>query len=227
MKSKLARFKIIAERENVLEPGKENYFTVKGNWRQSYFKNENPITLELACGRGEYTIGMAEMFPGRNFIGVDIKGDRIWKGSSLAVEKKLLNVAFLRTHINLLHNFFESDEVDEIWLTFPDPRPKKRDAKRRLSNNSFLSLYKDILKPTGVFRFKTDNTDLFHFTLDELSFRTDVLNLRYTENVYESDLKEEVLGIQTKYEQMFAGKGETIKYLRCEFDPNLAFTGLT
>ncbi|MEQ8425633.1 MAG: tRNA (guanosine(46)-N7)-methyltransferase TrmB, partial [Cyclobacteriaceae bacterium] len=171
MKSKLARFKIISERDNVLEPGKELYFSIKGNWNEAYFKNRNPITLELACGRGEYTVGMAERFPDRNFVGVDIKGDRIWKGSTWATEKKLENAAFLRTQIHLLENFFEDEEVDEIWLTFPDPRPKKRDIKRRLCNNGFLNLYKKILKPSGIFRLKTDNTDLFNFTLEELSQR--------------------------------------------------------
>lgn len=217
MKSKLARFKIISERENVLEPGKELYFNIKGNWNKLYFHNDNPITLELACGRGEYTIGMAEMFPDRNFIGIDIKGDRIWKGSTWAEEKKLSNVAFLRTQIHLLENFFDPGEVDEIWLTFPDPRPKKRDIKRRLCNNHFLSLYKKILKAGGIFRFKTDNTSLFNFTLEEIASRTDVLNLHTSFDVYHSELKDEVLGIKTRYEEMFAQKGETIKYLRCEF----------
>lgn len=221
MKSKLARFKIIAERINVLEPGKENYFTIKGNWHKEYFKNDNPITLEVACGRGEYTVGLAAMFPNRNFIGVDIKGDRIWKGSTWAVESDLTNVAFLRTQIDLLENFFGDGEVDEIWLTFPDPRPKKRDAKRRLSNSGFLSLYRKILKPGGVFHLKTDNTDLFNFTLNEISARKDVVNLKSTYDVYQSDLREEVFDIKTRYEEMFTKKGETIKYLRLAFTDSL------
>ena len=140
MKSKLARFKVIAERENVLEPGKELYFAIKGNWNKCYFKNENPITLELACGRGEYSVGMAAMFPDRNFVGVDIKGDRIWKGSTWAVEQNLANVAFLRAQIHTIGNFFNENEVDEIWLTFPEKKKKKRDVKRRLSNNWFFDL---------------------------------------------------------------------------------------
>ncbi|MGE0588135.1 MAG: tRNA (guanosine(46)-N7)-methyltransferase TrmB [Cyclobacteriaceae bacterium] len=217
MKSKLARFKVISERDNVLEPGKELYFDIKGHWNKTYFKNDNPITLELACGRGEYTIGMAERFPDRNFIGIDIKGDRIWKGSTWAVEKQLSNVAFLRTQILMIGNFFEDGEVDEIWLTFPDPRPKKRDIKRRLSNNSFLDLYKKALRPGGTFRLKTDNTALFDFTLEELESRNDIVNLKVTHDVYNSDLASEVMDIKTRYELMFASKGETIKYLRFEF----------
>ncbi|MCB0492364.1 MAG: tRNA (guanosine(46)-N7)-methyltransferase TrmB [Cyclobacteriaceae bacterium] len=217
MKSKLARFKIISERNNVLEPGKELYFNIKGNWNKTQFNNDNPITIELACGRGEYSVGMAELFPDRNFVGIDVKGDRIWKGSTWAVEKELDNVAFLRAQIHTLENFFGEDEVSEIWLTFPDPRPKKRDIKRRLSNNRFLNLYKKVLKPDGLFRLKTDNTDLFNFTLEELKERNDIKNLKVTFDVYQSELKDEVLGIKTRYEEMFAKKGETIKYLRFQF----------
>jgi tRNA (guanine-N7-)-methyltransferase len=217
MKSKLARFKIISERNNVLEPGKEVYFNIKGNWNRTQFNNDKPITIELACGRGEYSVGMAELFPDRNFIGIDVKGDRIWKGSTWAVEKKLDNVAFLRAQIHTLENFFCEDEVSEIWLTFPDPRPKKRDIKRRLSNNRFLNLYKKVLKPDGLFRLKTDNTDLFNFTLEELKERNDIKDLKVTFDVYQSELKDEVLGIKTRYEEMFAKKGETIKYLRFQF----------
>ncbi len=217
MKGKLARFRTIAERENVLEPGKELYFNIKGRWNEVYFKNPNPITLELACGRGEYSVGMAELFPERNFIGIDIKGDRIWKGSTWAVERNLGNVGFLRAQIHTLENFFSENEVDEIWLTFPDPRPKKRDAKRRLSNSWFLDLYKKLLKPHGTFRLKTDNTELFNFTLQEIETRNDIDGLHFTFDVYQSELRDEVLGIKTRYEEMFASQGETIKYLRFTF----------
>src|SRR5688572_24449454 len=118
MKRKLERFKIIEERDNVIERSKDIFENIKGKWRSDYFKNENPITVELACGRGEYTLGLAVRFPDRNFIGVDIKGERIWKGSTLAVEKKLNNVAFLRTPILLIENFFLPGELDEVWQTF-------------------------------------------------------------------------------------------------------------
>ena len=217
MKSKLARFKIISERDNVLEPGKELYFNIKGNWNNIQFKNDNPITIELACGRGEYSVGMAELFPARNFVGIDVKRDRIWKGSTWAVERKLENVAFLRAQIHTLENFFEENEVSEIWLTFPDPRPKKRDVKRRLSNNRFFDLYKKVLKPDGIFRLKTDNTGLFNFTLEELQQRNDIKELISTFDVYASEYRDEVLGIKTRYEEMFAKNGETIKYLRFRF----------
>lgn len=217
MKRKLERFKIISERSNVIEPGKELFSTIKGKWKELYFQNNNPITLELACGRGEYTIGLARLFPERNFIGVDIKGDRIWKGSTIAEEEKLNNVAFLRTHILIVENFFVPAEVEEIWLTFPDPRPRKRDVKRRLTSMRYIEMYKRLLKSGGHLRFKTDNTELFNFSLEELSQRTDLINLKLTHDLYQSDLRDECFDIKTRYEEMFASKGEKIKYLRFQF----------
>lgn len=217
MKSKLKRFEIIANRENVIEPGKEIFQTIKGKWNTDYFKQDQPITLELACGRGEYSVGMARLFPDRNFIGVDKKGDRLWKGSTWAVEDQLANVAFLRTEILFIEGFFEPGEVDEIWLTFPDPRPRIRDIKRRLSSSRYIDMYKKLLKPVGYFRFKTDNTDLFNFTLDELALRNDMIDFEYTHDLYESSLRPECYDIKTKYEEMFAAKGEKIKYLRFRF----------
>jgi tRNA (guanine-N7-)-methyltransferase len=217
MKSKLKRFEIIASRENVIEPGKELFNSIKGKWNEVYFKNQNPITIELACGRGEYSVGLARQFPERNFIGVDKKGDRLWKGSTWATDDKLNNVAFLRTGILFIESFFEPSEVNEVWLTFPDPLPRKRDAKRRLSSTRFLDMYKKILKPEGYFRFKTDNTDLFNFTLEELNYRNDLTDFEYTHDLYQSELRPECFDIKTKYEEMFAAKGELIKYLRCRF----------
>jgi tRNA (guanine-N7-)-methyltransferase len=217
MKRKKERFQIISELPNVIEPSKEIYSTIKGNWRTNYFKNNNPIALELACGRGEYTIGLAKRFPERNFIGVDIKGDRIWKGSTIAHQESLANVAFLRTQILVIENFFEAGEVDEIWLTFPDPRPRKRDIKRRLSGYRYINIYKKLLRQEGYFRFKTDNTDLFNFTLEELNQRPDIEDFKTTHDLYNSELKEECFDIKTKYEEMFASKGEVIKYLRFRF----------
>lgn len=217
MKRKLERFRIIEERSNVIERSKDLYDSIKGKWRTDYFKNDNPITIELACGRGEYTIGLANLFPERNFIGVDIKGERIWKGSTLALEQNLVNVAFLRTPILLIENFFLSGEIDEIWITFPDPRPRKRDIKRRLTSPRYLTIYKQLLKPGSYFRFKTDNTPLFHYTLEEVQSRNDIQDLKYTENLYESEYRPECFDIKTKYEQQFADQGETIKYLRFKF----------
>ena len=217
MKRKQERFRIIEERENVIEPSKPLYKTVKGNWRKYYFRNDHPITLELACGRGEYTIGLASLFPGRNFVGVDIKGERIWKGSTLAVEQKLLNVAFLRTQILMIENFIEEGEVDEIWLTFPDPRPRKRDIKRRLTSPRFIDLYKKLTRSGSYVRLKTDNTNLFEYTLEEMQSRQDIDDLRYTFDVYNSELRPECFDIRTRYENEFASKGETIKYLRFRF----------
>jgi tRNA (guanine-N7-)-methyltransferase len=217
MKSKLKRFAIIAGRQNVIEPGKELFNTIKGNWKSLYFKNQNPITIELACGRGEYSVGLARQFPDRNFVGVDKKGDRLWKGSTWAEEGALQNVAFLRTGILFIESFFELAEVDEVWLTFPDPLPRKRDAKRRLSSTRYLDMYKKILKPTGYFRFKTDNTDLFNFTMEELSFRNDLADFEYTHDLYQSPLRPECFDIKTKYEGMFSAQGESIKYLRFRF----------
>ncbi|HYG03435.1 MAG TPA: tRNA (guanosine(46)-N7)-methyltransferase TrmB [Chryseosolibacter sp.] len=217
VKKKQERFRIIEERSNVIEPTKPLYQNVKGHWRKDYFQNDNPITLELACGRGEYTIGLASRFPGRNFIGVDIKGERIWKGSTWAEEQKLTNVAFLRTQILMIENFFEAAEVDEVWLTFPDPRPRKRDIKRRLTSPRFIELYKKLTKPGSYIRLKTDNTSLFQYTLEEMQYRQDIEDFRHTFDVYNSDLREECFDIKTRYEQEFAAKGETIKYLRFRF----------
>jgi tRNA (guanine-N7-)-methyltransferase len=217
LKRKRERFKIIEENANVIEPSKAWYEAIKGKWRSEYFKDARPITLELACGRGEYTIGLARLFPDRNFIGVDIKGERIWKGSTIALEEQLNNVAFLRTHILMIENFFEPGEVNEIWLTFPDPRPRKRDVKRRLTGARYLDIYKRLLQAGGSVRLKTDNTQLYDFTLEQLSQRQDIRDLVFTADVYNSDLKKECFDIKTRYEQEFTEKGEKIKYLRFRF----------
>ena len=217
MKRKLERFKIIEERSNVIERSKEDLFeSIKGNWRD-HFKNDHPITLELACGRGEYTVNLGKAFPERNFIGVDIKGERIWKGSTLALEQNLTNVAFLRTPILLIENFFAPGEVDEIWITFPDPRPRKRDIKRRLTSTRFLDAYKRLVKPGSYIRLKTDNTDLFQFSLETAQERTDIYDLRWTSDLYADVLRPECFDIKTRYEEQFAALGEKIKYLRFHF----------
>jgi tRNA (guanine-N7-)-methyltransferase len=217
VKRKQERFKIIKENDNVIEPSKPIYQHIKGKWNGEYFKNDHPITLELACGRGEYTIGLGNLFPEKNYIGVDIKGERIWKGSTIAIEKKLINVAFLRTHILLIENFFEQNEVSEIWMTFPDPRPRKRDVKRRLTSPRFIEVYKKLVKPGGFIRLKTDNTMLYEYTLDELKLRNDITDFQFTDDIYTSPLRPECFDIKTKYEEEFAAKGEKIKYLRFRF----------
>src|SRR5688572_5851345 len=217
MKRKLERFKIIEERSNVIERSKDIYENIKGKWRSDYFKNENPITVELACGRGEYTLGLGARFPDRNFIGIDIKGERIWKGSRLALEQKLNNVAFLRTPILLIENFFLPEELDEICTTFPDPRPRQPDIKRRLTSPRYLEIYKRLLKPGSYFRLKTDNTPLYQYTLEEVQSRDDISDLIYTDNLYQSEYRGECFDIKTKYEEQFASQGETIKYLRFKF----------
>jgi tRNA (guanine-N7-)-methyltransferase len=217
VKSKLKRFEIIASRDNVIEPGKEIYEKIKGKWRADYFKNEQPLTVELACGRGEYSVGMARLFAERNFIGVDMKGDRIWKGSTWAVDENLKNVGFLRTQILNIESFFDTDEIDEIWLTFPDPRPRKRDIKRRLTSPRFLEMYKRLLKADGWFRLKTDNTNFYLYTLEEVQQRNDIVDLKFTDDVYQSEMRPECFDIKTRYEEMFAAKGEKIKYLRFRF----------
>lgn len=217
MKRKQERFRIIEERTNVIEPSKPVYQTIKGKWGPEHFGNDHPITVELACGRGEYSVGLGKLFPDRNYIGVDIKGERIWKGSTQAVENKLGNVAFLRTQILLLENFFAEGEIDEIWMTFPDPRPRKRDIKRRLTSPRFLAMYKSLLKPKGVVRLKTDNTALFEYTLEEVSAREDITDLQFTRDLYQSPLRPECFDIRTRYEEEFTAKGENIKYLRFRF----------
>ena len=217
MKKKQERFKIIEENANVIEPSKPSYQTIKGSWRSSYFRNDHPLTLELACGRGEYTIGLARLFPEKNFIGVDIKGERIWKGSTAALQEQLENAAFLRTHILMIENFFEPGEVNEIWLTFPDPRPRKRDIKRRLTSPRYLESYKRLLSKGGYVRLKTDNARLYEYTLEELQLRNDISDLAFTADIYSSELRNECFDIKTRYEQEFTQKGENIKYLRFRF----------
>ncbi len=217
MRSKLQRFAEIQQRDNCIEIGKSIYDNIKGNWNKLQFKNSNPIAIELACGKGEYTVGLARVLKDTNFIGIDLKGERIWVGSSQAMEEELTNVAFLRSHILELPKLFSSNEVNEIWLTFPDPRPKLRDEKRRLTHPRYLEMYKSILTPDGWFKFKTDNTALFRYTLDVLAERDDIAELEHTMNLYSSPLNAEHYGIQTRFEKKFNDAGENIKYLKFKF----------
>ena len=218
MKSKLERFRQNTERRNVIEPGKPIFEQIKGKWQEMYFKNGHPITVEMGCGRGEYTVGLARLFPERNFVGVDVKGSRIWKGSSIADAEGLDNVAFLRIRILDIDKYFAEGEADEIWITFPDPRPKDRDVKRRLTSPRFLDLYKKVLRKGGKVHLKTDNQALFEYSHEVLAARNDVTDLRTTFDLYQSDLLPLHHGLQTRYEQMFVAEGKTIKYLQFVFE---------
>jgi tRNA (guanine-N7-)-methyltransferase len=216
-KNKLARFATNAQRDNVVEEGKDIYKKIKGNWRK-YFGNDNPLYLELACGRGEYTTGLAAVYKDVNFVGVDVKGARIWKGSTVALENNLKNAAFLRIKMYLLLDFFERDEVDGIWLTFPDPRSDERQEKHRLTFINCMRMYKTILKKDGMFYFKTDNLGLFDYTLDVLkNTELGVRDLVYTKDLYNSEYMPEHHGIETTYERKFAKVGFKINYMRFRF----------
>jgi tRNA (guanine-N7-)-methyltransferase len=201
---------------NVIERGKPEYVNMKGTWNTQYFKNENPITLELACGKGEYTVGLSKEFPNINFIGVDIKGDRIARGSKRAIDMDLNNVAFLRTGIQYLDEFFLPDEVSEIWLVHPDPQPRDKEEKRRLTNQKFLDLYKIYLKSEGIFHLKTDSEFLFDYSLDVMQKDKDFEILDFTKDLYNSELREGHFEIVTHYEKLFHEKGSNIHYLRAK-----------
>ncbi|EON76717.1 tRNA (guanine46-N7-)-methyltransferase [Lunatimonas lonarensis] len=211
-RKKLERFRQNEENRNVVQPGKDLYEKIKGCWND-FFGNDHPITVELACGRGEFTVGLARNYPNRNFIGMDIKGSRIWKGSTMAIQENLPNVAFLRGQIERLEDFFGEGEISELWITFPDPRPKDRDEKRRLTSPRFLEMYEKLVRKEGVVHFKTDNTGLYEYTREILCERTEVELLKDTDDFYASAWRDEHLGIKTRYEKMFSEKGETIKYI--------------
>lgn len=212
-RNKLERFRQIEENTNVIQPGKEIFEKIKGNWKAVQFQNEAPLVVELACGRGEFTVGQARVEPEKNYVGVDIKGGRIWKGSSIAIAEGLKNVAFLRTQIELIEASFEVDEIDELWITFPDPRPKDRDERKRLTAPKFLEMYKKIMTPGGHVHFKTDNTGLYEYTIELLNSREDIVIFKNTRDFYLSEWKDNHHGIMTRYEKMFMAKGETIKYI--------------
>ena len=207
-RTKLNKMNSLSSFQNVLEkPGK-----IKGRWRADYFKNGHPITLELACGKGEYTIELAQRFPNRNFIGVDIKGARLWRGAKRALALNLNNAAFLRIKIDDITDFFSEGEVDEIWLTFPDPYPKSTRGNSRLTSPKYLELYRRILKPGACIHLKTDNPILYFYTLEVLQSQG-TLHSAF-EDLYSRIIGDEVLSIQTTYEKKFLTKGVPIKYLK-------------
>jgi len=216
-KDKLRRWVELAGFERVIQPGFEELFRkdhyLKGHWRDLIFKNKNPVILELGCGKGEYTVGLAREFPQRNFIGIDIKGARMWKGAKTANQEGLHNVAFLRTRIELIGSLFDRNEVEEIWITFPDPRIKKRDTKRRLISARFLNLYKNFLCKDGILHLKTDNFFLFQYTRQLLKANHAPV-IGETCNLYARSLLKQAGTIQTFYEQKFLEKGQAIYYLK-------------
>ncbi len=186
---------------------------MKGRW-QEHFGNDHPITLELACGRGEYTVGLARQFPDRNFIGVDIKGARIWKGARIALQEGLTNAAFLRTRIELIEHFFAPGEVAEIWITFPDPFLRKSKANRRLTSARFLERYHRILAPAGLVHLKTDEPLLYEFTLEVLADNPHFALEYHDDDIYARPLPTPELELKTYYEHMHLEAGKTIKYVR-------------
>lgn len=186
-------------------------FRLKGKWTSEFFNNNNPLILELGCGKGEYTVGLARQNSSTNFIGIDIKGSRMWRGAKTAVEEELKNVGFIRTRIGLINSFFGNEEVSEIWITFPDPQPKK--YYKRLTSTRFLGYYQQFVKNDGFINLKTDSVELYTYTkqlieLNNIELVTD------TDNLYESDLVDETLSIKTFYEQQWLEQGKPIHYLR-------------
>lgn len=217
-KNKLRRFKENETFSNVIQPSREDLveskFDLKGHWRTQFFKNNNPIVLELGCGKGEYSVALAKKYPNKNFIGIDIKGARFWRGAKTALEEQIPNVGFLRTQIELIDHAFAAQEVDEIWITFPDPQIKYKRTKHRMTNATFLERYKKILKPEGVVNLKTDSEFMHGYTLGLLhGAGHDVLYANH--NVYKQEgSPEEVTSIQTYYESQYLEQNKPITYIR-------------
>ena len=201
--------------DHVVQPSFDEVFKkdykLKGKWGDEFFGNHKPLILELGCGKGEYTVGLARNNPDANFIGIDIKGARMWRGAKTALENNMKNVGFIRTRIGLINSFFGKDEVSEIWVTFPDPQPKK--YYKRLTSTRFLGYYQKFIKNNGFINLKTDSVELYTYTkklieLNNMDLVTD------TDNLYNSDLVDETLSIKTFYEQQWLEQGKPIHYLR-------------
>jgi len=188
-------------------------YKMKGKWKKDFFKNENSLVLELGCGMGEYSVGLAQKFPEKNFIGIDIKGARMWQGATLALEKKMKNVAFLRIRIDWIEYCFAKNEVDELWITFPDPQIKRKRARKRLTHPKFLRMYDVILKSNSKIHLKTDSQFLHGFTLGVICAENHHLD-DATSDLYNSLVKRKHLNIKTFYESIFLKKGMPITYLR-------------
>lgn len=205
---------------------KEKGFPMRGRWHSDFFGNNNPIVLELGCGKGEYTVGLARRFPNKNFIGLDIKGARMWSGATQARDAGMSNVAFLRTHIEMIESFFAPGEVDEIWITFPDPQMKK--VRKRLTSTRFIELYRRIMKPGGIIHLKTDSPFLFTYTRLMAEQNAEAIEvLACTDNLYaHPDTVDDILDIKTHYERQWLDRGLSIKYLAFRVDADTALTEL-
>ncbi|TPV34620.1 tRNA (guanosine(46)-N7)-methyltransferase TrmB [Paucihalobacter ruber] len=223
-KNKLKRFKENLTFGNVIQPTRDELisaqFNLKGNWGKNYFKNQNPIVLELGCGKGEYTIALAKRYPDKNFIGVDIKGARFWRGAKTAVEEQINNAAFLRVQIELIEYAFAQNEVDEIWITFPDPQIKYKRTKHRMTNAAFLDRYQKILKPNGVINLKTDSEFMHGYTLGLLhGLGHEVLYANH--DVYNNSGSPDVVTqVQTFYESQYLEKNKAITYIKFKLRNN-------
>ncbi|WAC41729.1 tRNA (guanosine(46)-N7)-methyltransferase TrmB [Pedobacter sp. SL55] len=213
-KDKLRKFAEIDTFPNVyqLEEGK----ALKGNWAKTHFKNDNPVVLELACGKGEYSVGLAKLFPAKNFIGIDLKGNRIWRGARTGVDEDIPNLAFLRIQIEDLLEYFGEQEIDEIWITFADPQPQISREKKRLTSPNFLSKYKILLADGGKINLKTDNDGLYGYTKEKVA-ELGLLTHKDTDHLYQSDLVDEVLSIKTHYERIYLKKDKNINYIQFSF----------
>jgi len=222
-KNKLAKWNEFGSFEKVIQPEigdvADKDHPIKGKWKSDLFRNENPLILDLGCGKGEYSVGLASRYPGNNYIGIDIKGARMWRGAKTASEKNLPNVAFLRTRIEFVNSFFSEDEIDEIWITFPDPHPGGRNAGKRLTSPVFLNNYRRFLKNNGLVHLKTDNTELFKYT-QSLVMHNMLETLINTENLYSGNFPDEILAIKTHYETLFLKKGLNINYLSFRMQKN-------
>jgi tRNA (guanine-N7-)-methyltransferase len=221
-KRKLMKFAQVSEFGNCFflsfEQSRAEGLPMKGKWHKEYFKNNNPIVLELGCGKGEYTVGLAKRFPDKNFIGVDVKGNRIWTGAKEALENKMHNVAFVRTRIDFIESCFERGEVDGIWITFPDPQPLKTTIRQRLTNMIFMNRYRNILKEGGILNLKTDSAFFYEYTREVIK-ENNMQELDATNDLYEdTSLRPEWLtNIKTYYEKKFSDKGFKICYLKFKF----------
>ena len=220
-KRKLKKFAEVSSFANCFfmsfEESRENGLPLKGSWHKEYFKNNNPIVLELGCGKGEYTVGLAERYPDRNFIGVDIKGNRIHTGAKAAIDNKMNNVAFVRTRIDFIEACFAEDEISEIWITFPDPQPQQTRVRKRLTNMMFVNRYKKIMKDGGIINLKTDSEPFYEYS-KEVALENNFKILDSTNDLYaDVSVRDEALtSIRTYYEKKFSEKGFKICYLKYE-----------